>query len=463
MENYKKNIRRVFWLYFALFAALAIYLAKFIFVDSESIITSPYNPRLKLQSDSMTRGEILDANGKQLAYTKDGKRSYPLAEAAAHIVGYADSNIGFYGVEARYNFNMQNAHNEIIQRVLNLAADAEIMGDSPVMTIDADLQTYIYNQLSGKSAAVVMEPSTGKILAMVSRPGFNPEDLDTNYQELSAKAKDTPLLNRATQGLYPPGSIFKIVTAAAGMEFMDIKNFSYVCYGEAEFDGKAVRCYNSTVHGEEALLKAFSQSCNTYFCQAGLNIGSENLRSIAERLYFNVSIPYPLEYSVSSFSLDKGSPVSEIVDTAIGQGKTQISPLLAVMITAAIANGGIMMSPYVVDHLQTYDGQITHKSMPSLMRMVFTPEEASDLRQYMTAVTTDGTGKNAAVGGVSIAAKTGTAEHGSPYEPEPDHGWYTAFFPAENPQYAISILVENSGGSGAIMPVARNIINYLIS
>ncbi|MDR1000253.1 MAG: penicillin-binding protein 2 [Clostridiales bacterium] len=477
-KQMKKNIRRVFWLYFALFAALTIYLIKFLAVDSAGIITGTYNPRLRKTDDTMIRGSVLDANGKTLAITDEGKRLYPLGESAAHLVGYADYAAGFYGVEARYNFQMQSAHNELLQRLNNVLNDTPVIADSLVLTLDSDLQRYVYEQLWGKSAAVVLDVSTGKILAMASRPSFDPQNMDFDMLKNDERA---PLLNRATQGLYPPGSIFKIITAAAAMEY-DMGNMIYTCEGQTVL-GKRIRCYNLTAHGEEDLALAFAKSCNTFFATLGVKLGDAKLKTVAERAYFNSAIPYALEYSVSRFSLTDeiltndmisndapldGIPSFEtsistngnepmLADTAIGQGETLIVPLLAAMITACVANDGIMMAPYIVDHIQTYNGAVIQKNMPQMMKMVFTPEQSAMLTEMMTQVTEIGTGNNAYVEETRIAAKTGTAENSS----GEDHGWYTAFFPADAPKYAIAIIVENSGGSASVLPIAKNIVKYL--
>ena len=460
MENIRKNIRRVFWLYFVLFAALAFYLTKFLVVDSKTMITSQYNPRLKLQNPSVTRGDILDANGKELAYTdENGKRVYPAGAAAAHVVGYDNAgSAGFYGSEAKYNFQMENASDEIVQRISHIFSGGTIKADNIVLTIDSDLQAYIYKQLKGyKAGAVVLEPTTGKVLAIVSVPSFDPNTLAEDFSSLS-KDKDSPLLDRAAQGNYPPGSVFKIITAAAAMEYLpDYDNFSYTCTGSDNVGGKLIRCFDSTAHGKVNLEKAFALSCNTFFANIGLQVGADNLRSLADQFYYNSALPFPLEYSVSSFPLDKTSGDSELVDTAIGQGKIMTSPLQMALVTAAVANDGIMMTPYVLDHIVTNTDKTVDKTMPEMAKKVLSPEMSAALKDMMTGVTEYGTGKNAAVANVKIAAKTGSAQTPT----GDDHGWYTAFFPADNPQYVLCLVIENIGGSARVLPIAKNIIEHL--
>ena len=459
MDDIRKNIRRIFWLYFALFAVLTIYLAKFLIIDSKDIITSQYNPRLKLQNPSVTRGCIMDINGNKLAYTDDsGKRVYPLGYAAAHAVGYYNAgSAGFYGTEAKYGFELQKASAEILQRLNHIISNSRIMGDNIVLTLDANLQAYIFDLLKGyKAGAVILEPSTGKVLAMVSAPGFDPNTLAENIGILANDA-DSPLLNRAAQGKYPPGSVFKIVTAAAALELPDCADFSYTCTGEDIIGEKFIKCYNSTAHGDVTLSRAFALSCNTFFSNEGILMGADFLRTVSDRLYFNSILPFPLECGVSNFPLNKASDGSEIVDTAIGQGKTMASPLQIALITSAVANNGIMMTPYIVDHIETYNGRIKQKNMPVMAKHVFTSEISAALTDMMIDVTEYGTGSSAAVSNLKIAAKTGSAQTPNGI----DHGWYTAFFPADNPQFVLCIVIENIGGSAKVLPIVKNIIEHL--
>jgi len=461
MESIRKNIRRVFWLYFVLFAALAVYFTKFLLADSKTIITSPYNPRLKWQNPSVTRGDILDANGNELAYTdQNGRRVYPLGYAAAHVVGYYNAgSAGFYGAEAKYNFDLENAGGEIMQRLTHILSGGAIKGDSIVLTIDAGLQSYVYKQLKNyKAGAIVLEPSTGKILALVSAPSFDPNTLSKDFSALSKDTAGSPLLDRATQGQYPPGSVFKIITAAAAMESMpDYKDFTYTCTGSDIVGGKLIRCYDSTAHGALDLTKAFALSCNTFFAHLGLQVGADNLRSLSDRFYFNSALPFPLEYNVSSFPLNKSSDNSELVDTAIGQGRIMTSPLQMALVTAAVADDGIIMTPYLLDHKVTYNDKIIDKTIPVMAREALTPDIAAALKDMMTGVTENGTGARAAVANVKIAAKTGSAQTPT----GADHGWYTAFFPADNPRYVLCIVIENIGGSSRVLSIAKNIITYL--
>jgi len=461
MEQIRKNIRRVFWLYFALFMVLAVYLAKFVIFDSREIVASQFNPRLRMQRDFVIRGDILDSRGNRLAYTNIdyNRRIYPLGYAAAHAVGYFSAGAaGFYGVEARHGFDLQNVSGEIRQRLNHVMHGSTIMGDSIVLTINSDAQSFIYNQLQHyRAGAIVLEPSTGKIIAMVSTPSFNPNNLAENADNYLTDNYNNPLFNRATQGSYPPGSVYKIVTAAAALELLDYRNFVFNCVGEDLIGGRSIRCANYTVHGEVDLFSAFAYSCNIFFSYVGVQVGAAELISMSERLYFNAPLPFPLENSNSSFPLEETADGIEIVDTSIGQGRIMTSPLQIALITSAVANNGVIMTPYIFDHIRTYDGRTIRKTVPVMSSHVFSPEVSDALREMMVEVTSYGTGTPVAIYPISIAAKTGSAQTPTGIE----HGWYTAFFPADDPQFVLCVVVENVGGSSQILAYMRNIIEYL--
>ena len=221
MSNMKRSMRRVFWLLALCFFLLLGYLGKLVFVDREEISGNAYNSRLRYVDETIKRGDILDREGEVIATStrqEDGtyKREYPRGRMAAHITGY--SSVGKTGVEAAENFELMKLHNELFQRVSSVVRKTELQGNSVALTMDMDIQTTAGNLLgSAKGAIVVMEPSTGRILALQAYPDFDPNTVEAQWDTLKEDA-DSPLVNRATQGLYPPGSTFKIVTLASALE-----------------------------------------------------------------------------------------------------------------------------------------------------------------------------------------------------------------------------------------------------
>ncbi len=492
LNNIQNNIKRVYWLFILLFAALAIYLAKFVFIDSFDIISNSYNPRLKSISKNIVRGEILDNDGNILAANiknDDGTetREYPYKNVFSHLVGY--SKFGGSGLESKYNFELQELNFEIIQRINNIIFQKPMIANSLVLTVDTDLQSIISEKMNKqKGGAVVIEPSTGKVLAMYSYPDFDPNNIEKNWDKLRNDKENSPLLNRVTQGLYPPGSIFKVVTAAADYEYVektlkdekssidgeneeqktDTENSSalvykqldemhYDCLGEAKFGSDIIHCFDSNVHGDINITKALTVSCNTFFSNLGIKLGGESLRKESENLFFNKEYPFVLEHSKSSVTLDGNSNEFDIAQTAIGQGETLVTPLHMAMITSAIANGGIMMQPYLVDHQISDSGKIIKKRMPKKLRQVFSLEESEYIKNMMVSVVKNGTGTPVKMKSIEIAGKTGTAQNTGA-----DHGWFIAFAPADNPKIALAILNQNSGNTKKAMQLAKEIISQYV-
>lgn len=457
----KNSIKKIFWLISLMFFLVIIWLGKINFIDREKFNVNPYNPRLQYTDTTIKRGNIKDINGEVIAeseYTENGYiRNYPRSRMAAHITGY--SAVGKTGVEAAENFELETVDNEVLQRILNAFTGTEVKGNDVVLTVDMDIQS-IAGDLLGeqKGAIVVMEPSTGRILAMQSYPDFNPNTILDNWDSLKSD-EDSPLINRTTQGLYPPGSTFKMVTAIAAMEYLDDwESFTVECNGEAEFNDKVIHCYNNKAHGTVDMHDAMAQSCNCYFAEIGKRIGGENLRKVADRLFANSSIGFDMPSSQSSVVIDKSSSESELVETSIGQGKTVVTPMYMATLVSAVANGGIMKKPYIVDHIENYEGEVLKTTIPETIGEVMTYEEATALRDMMIDVVNEGTGTAAALKGYQAAGKTGTAENESGI----DHSWFVGFAPAENPEVAVAVILENAEGNKKATPIAGKIMQAVL-
>ncbi|MGB8455023.1 MAG: penicillin-binding transpeptidase domain-containing protein [Anaerocolumna sp.] len=460
-EQTNREIMLVTYIFVGLFVLVLGYFANFMISQSSEVINNAYNQRQDLLSEQIVRGDIISADGKTLAHTvtdKDGteNRVYPFGSMFAHVVGRFSK--GKTGLEASENFHLLTSNNNAVSKILRELSGDKNIGDNVMTTLDSRLQKAAYNALGNyKGAVVVMEPSSGKILAMVSKPDYDPNNIDALWEDLIEDSdNDSTLVNRATQGLYPPGSTFKILTALEYIkENPDYEDYTYNCVGKGKFNDITINCYNNKVHGEEDLMKSFAKSCNSSFANIGTTLNISAFRKLCENFLFNTSLPTKLVYNQSSFVLTSKSPKKEIPQTVIGQGKTQITPLHNALIVSTVANGGVMMKPYVVDHIENQNGNVIKKYMPEIYNTIITPDEAQILTTFMREVVKDGTATALNNEKYAVAGKTGSAEY---EEDKPAHAWFVGFAPAENPEIAVSIIVEGVGTGGEYaVPIASEI------
>lgn len=450
-----------------LFIALIAYVIYFTVVRARTIVNSPYNQRQDSFAETVVRGDIVDRNGNVLATTTVGDdgtetRSYPYGNVFAHVVGYSDPDLGNTGLESVENFELLTSNAFFLEKLQNQFTDSKNQGDTVVTTLDADLQQASYDALGdNRGAVVVMEASTGKILAMVSKPDYDPNTILSDWSTLSADEENSPLLNRATQGSYAPGSTFKIVTALAFMrQNSNYMDYTYDCVGEITTGDTTIHCFDGTAHGYEDLKSSISNSCNSSFAYIGTLLDIDGYRDTAEDLLFNSDLPSVLGYTKSSFALTSDSSEAEIMMTAMGQGNTTVSPYHMALITQAIANGGILMEPYLVDSVTNYTGTEIRKNVPKSYRRLMTSDEAAQLKEYMTAVVEEGTGSVLSSASYTAAGKTGTAEY-SMSDGEKTHSWFMGFTNVDNPELVISVITEGSDGSasGKAVSIARQILD----
>lgn len=456
-----KEFARVTYVFVALFIAMMGYISYFNIVKSRDVIRSPYNARQDSYADRVVRGKILDRTGKVLAQTnvaEDGTetREYPYGNMFAHVVGYTAQ--GKSGLESLENFELLTSNAFFLEKLKTEFQDQKNIGDNVVTTLDVELQEAAYNALgSNKGAVVVIEPSTGKILAMVSKPDFDPNTVAQNWDFLSTD-ENSSLLNRATQGQYAPGSTFKLVTLLEYMrENAGFDSYTYTCTGAIEHEGTTIRCYGGHVHGDVTLRDSLAYSCNASFSNIGLSLDSGKFKKTAGELLFDKDLPCDLPYNTSKFNLDKSASDAERMMTSIGQGKTQASPYHMALITAAIANGGTLMEPYLVDSVTNYTGSIIEKNKPEKYATLMTSEEAARLKDYMTSVTEYGTASVLSGQSYTAAGKTGTAEYSS--DKEKDHSWFVGMSNVDNPDLVISVIIESADGAAKAVNVAKQVFN----
>lgn len=445
----------------AIFMGLIGYLIYFNAVKSDSFINSPYNTRQDTFADRVVRGKIMSSDGEILAETEvddDGTetRVYPYNNIFAHVVGY-DTN-GKSGLESEANFQLLTSHEFFLTQIKNEFLGTKNTGDTVISTLREDLQTTAYQSLGDRKGAVVaLEPSTGKILAMVSKPDFDPNSISSEWETLVSDDTNSSLLNRATMGQYPPGSTFKIVTA---LDYFRTKGsfngFSYNCQGTVTLDGHTIHCYNSTVHGQEDFYTAFANSCNCAFAEIGTELGGESLLRTSEDLLFNKKLPLS-SYRKSSFTLNGKSGIPLTMQTAIGQGNTLVSPMHMALITSAIANGGVLMKPYLIDKVQNASGDLISTTDPDAYTRLMTDNEASLLAKLMQGVVEKGTASALNGRGYTVAGKTGSAEYD---ENGSSHSWFIGYSNIDDPDLVVAVIVEGGGtGSEAAVPIAADLFD----
>lgn len=448
-----------------LFIALAVYLFRFEYSGAKDFIYNNYNSRFSVFSDDIIRGSILTSDDTIIATTQesDGKqiRYYPYKGMFAHAIGYTAQ--GMAGLEAQYSFDLLKSHTSFADQINNDLTGAKTHGDNLYTTLDYDTQEAAYEGFGMFDGALIaIEPDTGKVIAMVSKPSFDPNNLAENWEKLTAEdSGSSVLVNRATQGAYPPGSTFKIVSTVAYLRANSgSTDFSYNCKGSFKLDDQSIHCSSNEVHGKEDLKSAFYNSCNSAFATIGSEIDKSVFCDTAESLLFNTSLPTQLSNTKKSrFTITDESEDFDAAQTAIGQGDTTVSPLHMAMLVSAIANDGQLMEPYIVDRLESADGDIVTENQPLSYGQIFSTEEVSILQEYMRAVVEEGTAKKVDFGDLTVYGKTGTAEYNS--NKDNTHSWFVGY--AENAQgkkLAIAVIMEGAGyGSKHAAPLAADVFN----
>lgn len=440
------------------------YTCHYAITHQQELINNSYNGRQEIFAAQNTRGSIFAAGGQVLAETQtdaDGneRRVYPYDNLFAHAVGYATN--GRFGVEAAANYYLINSNARLSDKVASDVAGSKYPGDSVVTTLDVGLQEVAAKSLGVyKGAIIVSEPSTGKILAMVSKPDFNPNEIDALWDGLIQDKESTVLLNRVTQGLYPPGSTFKIVTA---LEYIrenpdSYGQYSYQCNGRYSSGQDTINCYHGSVHGHEDFTRSFAKSCNASFANIGMKLDRTRWGQTLDGLLFNQELPVTFAYNRSKLVVNADTSDSDILQASIGQGTTQITPLHLNMITCAIANGGTVMKPYLVDHVKNNEGTVIKQFSPDSYKELLTQTEAAALTELMTAVVESGTGTKLAGLTYTAAGKTGSAEYNN--VKTDSHAWFTGFAPAQEPEVCVTIIIEGAGSGGDYaVPIAKRIFD----
>jgi peptidoglycan glycosyltransferase len=401
-------------------------------------------------------------------------RMYPGGAAYAPITGYFPIAGFITGIERAENDILSGDADELfIRRLSDYFTGREPEGGSVVLTIDDQVQQTAYNALAGKRGAVVaLDPRTGAILAMASSPSFDPNPLASHdpdqvnraYQQLNQRS-DAPLLNRAINQTYPPGSTFKVITTAAALSSGDYTPTSQLRAPDQltlpqttaklqNFEGE--QCAGG---GSITLAEALRISCNTAYGALGMELGQDAIKKQAEAFGFGRSLSIPIPVSRSVFPSDLAPP--NVAFASIGQDSDAVTPLQMAMVAAGIANDGVVMQPYLVKRTETQDFATLSTTRPKEFSQAVDSDVAHQLSTMMQAVVASGTGTAAQIPGVTVAGKTGTAENGAG---RTTHAWFISVAPAENPQVAIAVIVENGGVGGQVAaPIARQVMEAVLS
>jgi penicillin-binding protein A len=470
-------ITRLYLVVLGLFAILVVGTSWNTIFRADALRDNPRNRRQLLEQQRIRRGVIRDDKGNLLARSlrrSDGtySRTYPDDNLFAHAVGYSFTRYGRAGLEQSQNNPLSGTTNEL-GTIFDRLSGSKPEGDDVLTALDPGAQRVALQGLNGRKGAVVaLDPQTGAIKVMASVPGYNPNDIANpgTFTRLN-RDNDAPLLNRATQAGYPPGSTFKVVTAIAAMDSGKFTPNSTVSGKNLKpISGVPLRNFGNENFGQITLTDALTHSVNTAWATVGEKLGKGTMAEYMSRLGFDqqVQVDLPSDERRASGEFVDGrliKPTSDAVDVgrmAIGQDKLNVTPLQMAMVASAVANGGKLMKPHLTDRIIDRDGRTVEKVLPRSMAQVMSPQAAGQVRDMMGKVVEEGTGTAAALQGISVAGKTGTAEVDRPCGP--NQVWFIAFAPRENPRVAIAVTVECSSGTGGEVagPIAKQVMQELL-
>ena len=456
-----RPLRRLYLFFSLLFLALLVQLTYVQVFAAPKLQTNPSNTRAIAAEMKVDRGYILSADGVQLARNRLENeyylREYPEGDLTSPWLGYNSQRYGRAGVERVYNEELSGQSGLLgITSYWDQLANKTHEGADVKLTIDMGVQRAAVKALGQRKGAVVaLDPQTGAILAMVSYPRYDPNVIDEVWADLNEDA-DTPLLNRAVQGRYPPGSVFKIVVAAAALEEGAVTaETEFTDTGSVKAGGFVVNNYDDRVYGEHDFAKAFASSINTTFAKVGVALGAYDMARYAGDFGFNTEIPWQMGGAVSHFPPAGEIDKAHLAQVSYGQGEVLASPLTIALAASAMANDGQIMKPYLIAQILKRDGSVLDETDPDVWLRPVSSETAAIVRDLMVQAVRNGTGTAAALEGVQVAGKTGTAEVS---DDEP-HAWFAGFAPADNPRVVVAVLVENGGTGGSVAaPIARQVI-----
>jgi peptidoglycan glycosyltransferase len=469
------QIRRLFAVIVVLFALLVVWTTRWTVFDANALNHNALNVRTLIATLQIKRGRILADDGQVLARSVKQKstgywlRTYPGGSLFSQPVGYSDLRSNQSAGLERYRLDDLKGAQTTLNSVFGPLGGNQDVGDDVYTTLDPKAQTLARQELAGRAGSVVaLNPRTGAVLAMYSNPTY-----DSNH--FNAPCSDACQLNRATQGQYPPGSTFKVVTATAGIDSGKYTPDSLINGNSPKtISGVPLQNDNNQSFGQITLTKALTDSVNTVFAQVAENVGRPTMTKYMKRFGFYALPPIDLPsdelrksrpFDFKGRAFKPGSPNEDIGRIGIGQGGLLVTPLQMAMVAAAVANGGKLMEPRLTSKVVNVDGQTVRTIDPTVLDQVMSAKTASEVNQMMRTVVDEGTGTPAKLGsGISFAGKTGTASIGATGSglTQP---WFIGFAPADNPKVAVAVTIEKTQGQfgGQVAaPIARDIVQALL-
>jgi peptidoglycan glycosyltransferase len=462
-----------------MFAVLIGFTSRWTIFEASSLRANTLNKRGLLQQQRIDRGEILAADGSVLARSRRGPegtytRTYPTGDEFTQTVGYSFIDLGQSGLERYRSDVLDGQTGTSVQSILNQLQGRKPQGDSVLTTLRPAAQRAALAALGEHEGAVVaLQPKTGAVEVMASTPSYDANPLGSSsgaFEKLTHDSR-SPLVNRATQFGYAPGSTFKVLTAVAAIDSGRYTPESVVDgRNNVQVSGVPLKNDDNDSYGPITLTQALAKSVNTVYAQVAVRLGKSTMKRYMERFGFNhkPQLDYPTEQMSSSGEYRDGallSPTSTYVDVGrmgIGQDKLQVTPLQMAEVAAAVANHGRLEKPHLTSKVVDPDGRVVQRITPKVQSVVMKPSTATDVTHMMEAVVDEGTGTSAQIPGIQVAGKTGTAE--TQIGTAINNVWFIAFAPASDPTVALAVTLKGVPGQGAAFaaPVARQVMEALL-
>ncbi|AYE34131.1 peptidoglycan D,D-transpeptidase FtsI family protein [Clostridium septicum] len=488
MNDLAKSVRNVMVVFLFCFIGLISYMAYFQLFKGPDIAEDPKNVRLWAKRNEVLRGTIYDRQGNPLTKserqdTLTQKREYLQGDLYVHALGYVDERYGLTGLEEEFDSEL-STYNTFTTGFRNLFKDFDLkkafserdkeedkkVGNGLVTTLDYNIQKVAYDALGDmKGSVVALNPKTGEILAMVSKPTYDPANLEQVINDANSGANtDNKLINRAVNGVYPPGSVFKTITLSSAIENNpSVTGRIFNDTGKITFaDGSTLNNYMYQAHGNIDLRTAYRVSSNVVFGTLAMELGNDKLKATAEKFGFNSRIPAEgVSISVSEFPTLESYEEGNIAQSGIGQGSVVVTPMQMAIMAATVANDGVLMQPKLVNKIVDKDGNLIREISNKVLKdNVISKDTAETVKSYMGYLVSNNIYRWPAFDGTNAGAKTGTADYKLPDGTDAvPHGWFITAAPLDDPKIAVAVIVENGeNGAGTAAEIASKVVRMAV-